>query len=351
MGREKAIQIFTEFSDFGFVALKVRKEEDARVIEDVKYAGSRDEEGLQAALDGLGGLRRSGYLLSNIGFYPPSRVFMRASLEDPKKGKESQYLTDLVKEGAKIEPETYALSVLHPSDGIPIDFTEAPEKEVFFCGGQQEDFASFQEKILRMGLFPLSLEIGTLATLGALIDYLGYAGIEEPTLVLEMGMDSSQAFILHEGQLAGTRKISQGLQGMVRIVQQVLGLKDEKAALRLFYSDTFDFQEMGPQLVAELLQELNAYAAFYELETGHTVGQILCTMIPTKLGWLNRTLSKLMVVDPLDLDFPGWLASHQIQTDPALWEDPPTNLLGVVGLMIERREPNESNNASPEKES
>lgn len=350
MGREKATHIYTEFSDFGFVALRVRKDDVSRTIEDLKFAGPRDDESLKSALESLDEVKRSGYILSHIGFYPSSRVFLRTSLDDPKRGKDGEYLGTLVKNEAKIEPDTYALSVLHPSKGIPIDFAETPEKEVLFCGGQQEDFAAFQEKVLRMGLFPLSLEIGTLATIGGLIDYLDYAAVEEATLVLEMGMDSSQAFILHEGQVAGTRKIAQGLQGMVKIVQRELGLKDEKAALRLFYSDTFDFQEMGPQLVGDLLQEVNAYTAYFELETGHTVGQILCTLIPNKLGWLNRTLSKLMVVDPLDLDYSGWLQSHQIEFDSSLFNDPPTNLLGLIGLMIERREPSLAN-ATTEEES
>ena len=99
---------------------------------------------------------------------------------------------------------------------------------------------------------------------------------------------------------------------MVPVVQKELGLKDEDSARKLFYSNTFDFTGMGPALIKKLLRELQSSIGFFEVQTGQSIGSVVCTLLPPKLEWLENTLASQLSVEALPLDLGPWLASHQI---------------------------------------
>ncbi len=81
-------------------------------------------------------------------------------------------------------------------------------------------------------------------------------------------------FIFGNEQVDICRPIPYGLNSMFPTVQSELGLKDEDSARKLFFSNTFDFTELGPSLLKKMLKELQASTGFYEVQTGQTIGQI-----------------------------------------------------------------------------
>jgi hypothetical protein len=89
-------------------------------------------------------------------------------------------------------------------------------------------------------------------------------------------------------------------------------LKDEESARKLFYSNTFDFTGMGPQLIKRLLKELQSSIGFYEVQTGQSIGQVICTLLPAKLGWLENAIATALGVAALKFDFNPWLQARQI---------------------------------------
>ena len=76
---------------------------------------------------------------------------------------------------------------------------------------------------------------------------------------------------------------------MFPVIQAELGLKDEDSARKLFYSNTFDFTEMGPSLLRKLLKELQASTGFYEVQTGQTIGQLYLALLPNLVGSKYRS--------------------------------------------------------------
>lgn len=94
--------------------------------------------------------------------------------------------------------------------------------------------------------------------------------------------------------------------------QKELDLKDEESAKIFFYSDTFDFTEMGPALLNKMVKELQSSTGFYEVQTGQTIGQIFVTLIPKNLNWIHQTLSRSLGVEVLHLDYPSWMQSQNI---------------------------------------
>ena len=188
---------------------------------------------------------------------------------------------------------------------------------------------------LGLGVFPERLELGTFATLGALVDYQTFAQLKAPTLVLEMDDDNTQSFIVSTGGLDVSRAIPQGLDAMVPVVQKELNLKDEGSARKLFFSNTFDFTNMGGLLVKKLVKELQSLIGFYEVQTGQSIGQVLCTHLPPKLAWLGGAVAKELGVGVLQPDLVSWLKSREItfaaSAAPAT-VDP--RWLGLFGLMV-----------------
>lgn len=99
---------------------------------------------------------------------------------------------------------------------------------------------------------------------------------------------------------------------MVPVVQKELGLKDEESAKKLFFSNTFDFSGMGASLCKRLLKELQSSMGFYEVQTGQSIGQLVCTVLPSKLEWLEAVIASQIGVGVLQPNYGPWLASRQV---------------------------------------
>ncbi len=259
----------------------------------------------------------SGYLPATVGIYPAKRVVRRHSLE-LKRVKEPEYFAEICSQQFRIEPDKYKLALLNSTDGADYDMARAAQKEVLFCGLPIEDVQSMQQSLLAMGIYPERLELSSVAVLGGLVDYLEQSKTKTPTLVLEIGTETTHSFIVTANGVEASRPIPQGLEAMVPIVQKELGLKDEESAKKLFYSNTFDFTGMGPLLTKRLLKELQSSIGFYEVQTGQSVGQVLTTQLAPKLSWLDTAIATALGIVSLKLDPSAWLKARQITLPESL---------------------------------
>ena len=132
--------------------------------------------------------------------------------------------------------------------------------------------------------------------------------------------------------------IPQGLEAMIPAVQKEIGLKDAEAAKKLFYSNAFDFTGLGPALIKKLLKELQSSIGFYEVQTGQSIAQVLCTLLPQKLNWLENTISSQLGVASLNIDYPNWLKAKGIALDPSVQKLELNNhWLGLFSLIITQK--------------
>jgi hypothetical protein len=277
----------------------------------------------------------SGYLHSIVGIYPPRRLVRKHTLE-LKKLKESGYLADVFTSQLRIEQDKFTLAMLNATDGADYDLTKANQKEVIFCGVPNEDITSTQESLLNLGIYPERLELGTVATLGALVDYLAFEKSKTPTLVLDVGNETTHSFIVSAAGVEASRPIPQGLEAMVPVVQKELGLKDEESARKLFRSNTFDFTGMGPLLIKRLLKELQSSIGFYEVQTGQSVGQVICIQLSPKLSWLEGSLASSLGIAALKFDPLPWLKSRNVTVPDALSKTAGDfHWFGLMSLMVQ----------------
>ena len=330
----KSSGYFIEVGEYSTLVAKTSSLEAPLVIEKIEEISGGEIAAIAPVLDKLsGGGRRPGtYRHSIIGIYPERRFIRRASL-DPKRTRESGYLNELLTTQFRAEPEQMVLALLAP-DGRDIDPNNPDNKEVLFCGGYAEDFANAQSALLTQGVFPERLELGSVGVLGAMISLLARQSSKAPTLVLEVGRESTHCYIVNANGVDLARPIPHGINSMIPVAQKELGLKDEEAAARLLFSNTFDFTAMGPALVKRLLKELQSSIGFFEVQTGQSIGQLVCTVIPPNCAWLSSTLSASLGVALMKLDLKPWMEQQGLRLADGVAPDGiPESWIGLLGLM------------------
>jgi Tfp pilus assembly PilM family ATPase len=188
--------------------------------------------------------------------------------------------------------------------------------------------------LLAAGIYPERLEITTIATLGAIMGGLALQDIKSPALVLEVGREQTSSYILSATGMDLARPIPHGLNSMIPVAQKEMGLKDEEAATKLLFSNTFDFTGMGPSLLKRLLKELQSSIGFYEVQTGQSIGYTYCSLLPGSFSWLPSTLATTLGVAPLEFDIAAWCKARDISFAPSVVEAGiQPSWLGVLGLM------------------
>lgn len=333
---QKTKGFFVELNDHAILFARTSAPGIPYTIEDLRECPPNDPAALQEAIGQIQ-IKKSptGYLHATVGVFPAKRLVRRHSLE-LKRVKEPGYFAEVCTQQFRIEQDKYTLALLNSNDGTDYDVTKAVQKDVIFCGMPAEDVVAIQGSLLEQGIYPERLELGSVATLGAMVDTLAFSKSKTPTLVLEIGAEATHSFIVSPAGVEASRPIPQGLDSMVPIVQKELGLKDEESARKLFYSNTFDFTGMGPLLIKRLLKELQSSIGFYEVQTGQSVGQVFCTQLPPKLAWLDAAVATALGISSLKVDPLPWLQSRNITIPEALAKTVQDNRwLGLLGLMAQ----------------
>lgn len=308
-----------------------------------------DVEALKSAILAIQkGKPQGNYLNATCSIYPPRRVIRRATLE-PKRLKDPAYLPEVCLQQFRIEADKYILAMIDSSAGAEFDPATATGKEVIFCGLPSDDLVIQQDSLLESGLYPDRIELGSVSNLGAALSFLTHTGNRAPTLLLEIGSEVTHSFILSENGVEASRPIPYGLDAMIPVIQKKLTLKDEESTRKLFFSNTFDFTSMGPELVQRLLKELQSSIGFYEVQTGQSISRILCLGLPSKLGWIEGTISSSLGLSSLSVDMPGWLKAQGITVADSVSVELDRRWFGLFALMMRHVTPGNDHAADQEK--
>jgi Tfp pilus assembly PilM family ATPase len=332
---KKTKGFFVEMNDTSVLLARTSSASAPMEVEELRECAIGDQATIAETLKQLQPRRPpSGYLHAVVGAYPARRVVRRHSLE-LKKMKEQGYMADVFNQQLRIEQDKYVIAMINAGDGADYDLGKANQKDVIFCGAPNDDINTTQEGLLNAGIYPERLELGTVATLGALVDFLAFEKSKTPTLVLDVGNDTTHSFIVSANGVEASRPIPQGLEAMVPVVQKELGLKDEESARKLFRSNSFDFTGMGPLLIKRLLKELQSSIGFYEVQTGQSVGQVICIQLSPKLAWLEGALASSLGIATLKFDPLPWLRSRRVIVPDALSKTAGEfRWFGLLSLMV-----------------
>jgi hypothetical protein len=174
------------------------------------------------------GGRPAGTFMPWSGVYPPRRVIRRHSLE-LKKMKEQGYMAEVFTQQLRIEQDKFTIAMINAGDGADYDLAKANQKDVIFCGAPNEDIMAVQEAAQCRDL-SRAPGAGERRHAWRADDFLAFEKSKTPTLVLDVGNDTTHSFIVSASGVEASRPIPQGFEAMVPVVQKELGLKDEESA-------------------------------------------------------------------------------------------------------------------------
>lgn len=323
-------KFFIERTDFSLRLARLSHSSGGDKIEEVREVSPESPEEVKAFIQNFTDDSYGGYLQARCAIYPSGRLLRNCNLNE----EDQSGLDNLVRAQFRINPDDYGLVALNADDGLAHDPTNRAQRNLFVCGAPNEELRQVQEEFLAAGVYPLGIELGSVATVGLLLKAMRGQQVEDPVLVVELGSENSHAIILSNKGVESAKPVPLGLNSMIAGVRDELGLKDEAAARRLFFSDSFDFREMGPRLIDRVLRELQSMTGFYEVQTGQSITRIYCSLLPGKLSWLNQTFASCLGMARLDIDFPALFAQSGLalaEVDPPLKVEPP---LGLLGLMV-----------------
>ena len=315
MLKPKTKGLFVDVSEYSILAARTSGYKLPIVVEELKelpMSGGKTPEEVRGFLEEIVDFKAASYYVSRCGVYPEGRFVRFFEAESVSKAKDMGHLVAALKNEFNIDPDQNTISILNASDGSDYNPELAISKRLVFCGASNTGLSEVQQSLLEMGLYPERMELSTVSTLGGVCDYARFSRIKAPMLCLELSSTSANILIQRDGQVEVARPIPYGLDSIYPLLQRELGLKDEVSARKLFYSNTFDFAEMGPKLLRRITKELQASAGFYEVQTGQTIEHVIVSVLPKNLSWITKTISDALGLQALRPDLEGWLESLNV---------------------------------------
>lgn len=308
--------LFVEISEFSILAARTSGYKSPIVIEEIAempLSASQSPEDIKDFIEQLVDFRGSKYYVSRCGVYPENRFVRFYEAESANKAKDVKYITKVLETEFEVDSENSIVYILDAKDGADFDMEKGLSKKLILCGAPTESVQASQDTALSYGIYPDTLELSSVATIGGVSDYAKFASVDTPILSVEVNSESASIFIQSKGLIDVARPIGFGLNSIYPLLQRELGLKDEVSAKKLFFSNTFDFAEMGPKLLRKMVKELQSTTGFYEVQTGQTIEQIFIGVLPQNLSWITNTISEALGLEILKPRYEQWLESNNIK--------------------------------------
>ncbi len=308
--------LFIEASEFSILAGRTSGLKHPITIEEIAempIGVDTTDEDIKDFIEQLIDFRGSKFFVGRCSVYPENRFIRYHEAESSSKARDPKYITKVLESEFEINSEKNIVAILDADDGSDFDMEKGLSKRLLFCGAPSEDIKTSQEQVLNYGVYPDTLELASVVTIGGVSNYAKLNSISAPILCLEINAESASIFVLNKGALEVARPVGFGLNSIYPLLQRELGLKDEVSAKKLFFSNTFDFAEMGPKLLRKLVKELQSTTGFYEVQTGQTIEHVFIGILPKNLSWITKTVSEGLGLEILRPSFEPWLESLNVK--------------------------------------
>ncbi|RKX31293.1 MAG: hypothetical protein DRP71_13675, partial [Verrucomicrobia bacterium] len=201
--------IFLEVNEHSLLVARTSGFTTPLTIEGVREFSLEDRAALSDEFRQFTGTRQGTYAVARCSVYPEGSVVSRTSL-DPRKARDASYLQDLLASQLKIDLKEFLLYLLGAGDGVEAGSDAVFPREAIVCGAPQTEIQLIQDNLLEVGAFPDRLELGTVASLGGIINYLKMQEESPPTLILEIGADTTNVFVVNRDGVDTSRPVAYG---------------------------------------------------------------------------------------------------------------------------------------------
>lgn len=275
-------------------------------IEEIALEGEADA--IASAVRKFSGAKSNGYLNGSCIVYPERRVIRQVSIDAPR-GKETEFIFNLLHNEIENAPAELSAHCLSPESGKEVDPAEFNRKDVVVCGVPNPDIADLQSRMLDHAIYPRRVELGTIGVIGALQDALVWQESKVPALFLELEDRVANAVIVGPKGIEMSRKVEAGTLDIAEALKEELSLKDMDAAFRLLSSRDFDFSSISRKILRKLLRELQSSIGFYEVQTGQSVSWIHTSSRSVSMDWLEESIGSFLNLESFQLEMEAWLES------------------------------------------
>ena len=206
-------------------------------------------------------------------------------------------LAGIVEDQIKVNLGDYHSCCLNGVNGHMVGPDDFDVSSLLVSGVHKDELAVLQEKLLKIGLYPTKIELGGLANLSYLFKHPIQK--EEPTIYLEVCGACTYITVMYGGQMHVIKTLLGGLNDLLPIVQEQLGLDDIESAKDILLSGTFDFRDNFPQFFAQALGEIQSSVDYFEIKTGQIARKLFVGGVLGQLSWFKESISKNAGLDVL----------------------------------------------------
>jgi hypothetical protein len=302
--------------NFVHLARLVRLDETPVQIDALAEIPPGDEEALTRWLgENFNDYAGTGYLPAYCGFHPIQRVLSRESLYSRRLA-DPNYLQGLIAEHAKVSSaREWQMTALHPSEGVTMT-TDGVARPGLLFGVPWTTIREQQQNLLKLGLRPRRLEVGTLALLGTLSRHLARSGLMNAIVVCEVERAQTRTYVVAKDGIHTLSPLPHGLLSILESALKELGVPDVAAALRQLESPPDAIRDHGRRFVRVLSRHLKPAVDHFELRTGQRIETFFCSQMPGRLEWLGQALGAAVELEVLTPNFEAWLPTVGLNVEP-----------------------------------
>lgn len=306
-------RLYVEVSDYGVVYVVAESVRDGIEVEAIEEAAWVQPQAVDALFAQLKPYKKGNYVHAVCASYPESRFIHRYSFSNVAKARNASFIEQVLMNDFQISFNRHKVALVDPRTGLETQDISALPKEVLFCGAKIDAIQKAQESLLRNKVYPTFMNIGTLSSLGILMDYIQFRKQTRPTALIEVGPRETYLLVFQGEVLEFSRKLNIGLESIYPPIQKQLGMETADEVRQLLFSNTFDFSEMGADLLRGILKEMESATGFYEAQTGQSIDQTYFSLLPDSLSWIGEVIAARMGLSVLLPQYVPWLKSKGIQ--------------------------------------
>jgi hypothetical protein len=273
-----------------------------------------DDAGIQSWFQQHLPAENGGRIPAFCGFHPRERIISREPV-NVRRLKEPGYLQSLICDHAKLESaENWQINLLHPEAGSLLSPDDTPRAGLL-VGMPQSAVRELQPRLLKWGVLPRRLELGTLPLLGGLARHLELNAYPNALVVCEIGQNETRTYFIAKDGVHTPAHLPLGLLSVEESVLKELGAPDLPAARRMLEESSELTRSHGRRLVRVLARHLRPAVDYFEMQTGQRSGALFCAQLPSRLTWLAHALSAAVDLELFLPDFARWLPAVELTVD------------------------------------
>lgn len=298
-------ELFIDQTGHSLVAADVAVSNNSITIKRIKEWEDTEPEKLKTSVKEFIGLKKGTWQPGYCSVHPNSSFIKKTVLENVARAKDPKYLEHILIDELNVSPKLFKVKTLNAANGYVFHPEFSVSKNLVFCGALIDELKTHQTYLLKCGVYPNRMELGSLLFLAGVIEY-SRNSFTGPIIAGEVNMESTFIAIACKGELSLVRTIPFGIRHMVPLIQKELGLEDERAISELLASKSIDLAQMASTFLNKIYKEIQASIDYYEVATGLSASHLIVAPLARNYAWIPESIAKELSLNLVSVDIKNW---------------------------------------------